>query len=248
MPRIDEVMYGSCVTRDAFEFAPKGTFRRSAYVARQSMISIDRPAAVPALETFVLDSRFQNRLFHGDLRGDAIDRVVESAAKIAHDDLAIVVDLVDERGGIFLHPSGAVLTRTIDGHDSGAYELLDDEWTLHGFGSMKHWTLYAAAAERTKERLQEAGLFDRVRVLTVKWAERDETGADTRGSFGFFASTANEVLEGYYETLRNGGWRLIAPEAQPVADAHHKWGAAPFHYTREYYDAINAAIVRSYNE
>lgn len=248
LPNIRGVMkqaiFGSCVTRDALEYADPELFERSVYIARQSMISIGRPASDPALAAVRLASPFQHRLFHGDLAGDALTRIRHTLST-SDAPVCLVLDLVDERGGIFAHPDGAVITRSIDGVDNEIYSLLGEKWTFHAFGSMQHWTMYAQASQDLRTALEEAGVWKRTVVLRVKWAAEDTTGAPTSGSFGFTAQVANEILDGYYELLDMHGWKLITPGVEPIADPDHKWGAAPFHYTEAYYRGINDALKRA---
>lgn len=243
---ISQIIYGSCVARDTQAFAPLPGSDVTTYIARQSFISIGRPSDDPGLRALRFESPFQERLFRGDLEGDALERILLSTRSRSPEEQAIVIDLIDERGGIHLHPSGSAITRSIDGHDRGAYESLGGEWTLHAFGSLKHWTMYAEAAERVKEELSHAGLFERTRVLGAAWAEYDENGDPVPGSFGFTPAKANDVLEGYYELLRSAGWHLLDPGIEAIADSQHKWGPAPFHYAPDYYEALSAALADSF--
>ncbi|WP_131333575.1 DUF6270 domain-containing protein [Schaalia vaccimaxillae] len=241
-----QLILGSCVTRDAYEYADQSRWQIGLYIARQSLTSIGHSASIPHLDAYQFASPFQNRLFHGDLTGNAVEEIKKAVQRHGPGDAALVLDLIDERGGIYRNAAGAVFTRSSDGGAKDVYSNLPHGWELHGFGSMTHWTLYAEAAKSLKSALIELGIWDRTRVIKAQWALTDVDGNETPGSMGFTADTANEVLAGYYHLLAEGGWHMVDPGVTPIADPNQRWGLAPFHYTREYYEAINCALNNSF--
>lgn len=231
---MDLLIYGSCVSRDMLEFCePKGIDLRG-YIARQSWCSVGRPAKGNEFPAGSFSSPFLERTYKGDLKGDALTRISRAAADFPN--LHLLIDLTDERGGFFEAPSGAVISNT---PDSPAADSLNQEmgaWRYLRFGSLGHALEFTDAAEKLAEGLKKIGIWDRTVVLANKWAETLADDQPTARSFRMSADDANVEYADYFEMLEATGWNVAHPQDEsPIADSNHKWGAAPFHYTRAYY-------------
>lgn len=225
---------GSCVSRDTFAVLPSEDFCLRRYVARQSLISIDRPVAAGAVAYQKLPSKFQRTMLAGDLAGDAIDQL-SSAGEI---DL-VLWDLTDERLGV--HPvGGGFYTRTIEGLRAGLYR---DGIDHIAFGTDRHFELWSAALPRWLTALDDRGLLPRTLFLQVPWAALTSDGEDTPESFGLTAPQANAASFRYQRALMDAApIEMIRPRCAVRAEPEHRWGLAAFHYTDEVYDDLIAQI------
>lgn len=115
-----------------FELVPPSSSRVVDYIARQSWCSIERVAQPTALTSLRLESPFQTRSLQGDLRGDALQRIRQVLG--TNPEAYLLIDLTDERGGIYRGPDGVVLTRNLDVAGTGVYESLGEEWERLPFG------------------------------------------------------------------------------------------------------------------
>ncbi len=241
MVSLDLLIYGSCVSRDMLEEVHPPNVELRHYIARQSWCSIGYEANDERFRDVKLSSAFEERNYTGDLAGDAFKRISMLAKK--YPELVLILDLTDERGGFYRSDDGAVITRTFD---SPAVELVKRDstpWKLIPFGSMWHLLAFAEAAQTLQENLRELGIFERTVVVQNRWARTSEQGEPTPRSFAYPAGKANTAYREYFDLLRELGWTIAAPRIdQPLADTEHKWGFAPFHYTREYYHAVWDAI------
>ena len=240
MAKRDVAIFGSCVTRDTFElFPPRDTTLRL-YVARQSWASVWKDAT-GLKKAPNLGSPFANRNFKGDLAGDAWQRISQQAR--TNPDLYLLLDLADERGGLFVGPQGEVVTRNFEASRRGAFDALPEGWEHVKLGSIAHAALFAEAAETLRSHLEQAGLASRTAVVRSSWAEADTVGRPTPTSFSLGAQEANAAFDVLYDYLADTGWTVLdAPTQTPVADPQHRWGLAAFHYTRAYYRELSNTI------
>lgn len=243
MPQV--AIVGSCVTRDAVPYFPD-TWSLHTYIARQSWASIDRPVSDPVLTEHHFASPFQDRMFHGDLAGNAIERIKEFCHAKDVTDPLVLIDLVDERSGFMQRGLDEIFTRSYETLSTDIYDRLSDDWELHTFGSIIHILHFTEGAAKLKETLEELGVFSRTRVLGVSWAEVDNHGQPTPTSLGMSAQEANEIYQVYYGILSDMGWTVVTPRIDAVAHTQHQWGLAPFHYEKNYYlsmiDAVSASL------
>ncbi|SMY13229.1 DUF6270 domain-containing protein [Brevibacterium jeotgali] len=159
-PRID--IWGSCVSRDTLEFMPD--VEVGAYVARQSAIvslspAIDLPVPIDSLE-----SEFQRRMLTGDTVSNAKERVGQPGSSV------VLVDLVDERRGVWQFRDNTFLTNSVEAYRTGV-----DEWAdglgarLIPFGTDEHFDLWKRGFASVAEHITSSGVP--IVLLNVAWAE-----------------------------------------------------------------------------
>lgn len=231
-------VYGSCVARDTFEILDDRHLTLAHYVARQSVISVGNHAD-PALASAVdLPSAFQRRMVAGDVAGDLEQKlleIVDSPPRL------LVWDLTDERGGVYAMPDGSYVTRSVDVLSGGLEERVQSVGgRLIAFGSDEHFALWGAAVDRLRTIIRRSPIAA-IAVLALPWASMTEDGNPTPPSFDMEPALANELYERYYDYVRD------IPEfhvfsVDPQADGEHRWGAAPFHYTRSTYERVGEAL------
>lgn len=239
---IDLLIWGSCVSRDSLEFFPPDTVNLRRYVARQSLISANKPVRNP--ETLDLDfpSRFQKSMYRDDLAGTAIDRIAAKAKQCRNPFL--VMGLLDERGGVLEAPDGGIITSEPDALSHGVLEATGPEWQRHLFPSLNYVVKLAEALPVIQSQLKDAGIWDRTYLLPARWAEVDDAGAATQTSLFESVAVANEYFQDLYGMFAEAGWKFVPlNDAPPVAKVDHKWGLAPFHYTDTYYQEMAAEIL-----
>lgn len=237
--RVGVFIYGSCVSRDTFEYLDADRYRLVSYVARQSLISTFAGSRDPAYPLELLGSPFQRRMASWDALGAAVTVLRRHLA----DTEILLWDLFDERLGVHVHGDG-VVTRSV--------EMVSVE-TAHGplsagrhvaFGTAEHLELFADSADRFGRRLQEVGLGGRVILLAPPWATVSDHDGATPPSFGLEAVDANAALAPYLSIARERVTTRIVtlPPAQVRGASAHRWGPAPFHYSAETYAALARGI------
>ena len=221
-------IFGSCVARDTATVMGDGA-RVLAYVARQSMISAAfGPAAVEG--EVRLESNFQKRSVTLDLQGDALHRLAQTAERAE----AVLLDLMDERFGVYRAPDGGYLTHTWELVSSGLLEQQPEPLTLIAFGSDEHFELWKRAASIVAERIRELGLP--AVLLAPPLADRELQGEALEYQQESIEAW-NARFARYYDEAERLGMTVLRPPAElAVADAEHQWGLAPFHYARPMYE------------
>lgn len=228
-------IWGSCVSRDTFEFLPD-SYELLGYVARQSWISAGNVAADVTIGE--MSSDFQRRMTEGDAAGDAMDRI---EAKAEQTDL-LLLDLCDERLGILELEDGSVVTRSVEKIGNGAQTVLDDDGRAFALGDPLHFERWRVAAAAIRDWLAAQGLLAKTVVLAPEWALFDDEAKPSPTSFGMGAVEVNGRYEPYYDALEALGFQLVRL-GPTLAASEHKWGRAPFHFHDSIYRALVGAIV-----
>lgn len=234
-------IYGSCVSRDTFKYLPE-RYALHRYVARQSLISAGNTASGVKEKLSPLKSQFQQRMVAGDLEGNLYSSLQNAAASV---DL-VLIDLVDERGGV-VKLGGGYATKLNEFWGAGGREASRGAHQL-AFGSDEHFSLWAAGATRLVEELNRLDLLGRTVVLRAEWASTFEDGeAFTVPDWMTAPSEANQAYERYFGYLGRLGLRIVAlPHNLAHTSRDHEWGASPFHYQDTAYEyfarEINNAV------
>lgn len=228
-------IYGSCVARDTAALK-SGAWKIANYTARQSMISAVSGRA--SLEGSIeLESSFQTRMVQADIAGTAL----EDLQKVSVDSDAILVDIMDERLGVYAI-GDAFITKTWELEKSGLLAQQSPEPKHIDFGTEEHFELWRAAAACTLEAIRSTGLP--AVVLAPPLADHDLEG-DALDYMGASVESWNQRFERYYTALEQLGLTVLRPAATlAVADKAHQWGLAPFHYAPAMYEWFTAEIER----
>ncbi|MEE2568486.1 DUF6270 domain-containing protein [Pseudarthrobacter sp. J64] len=220
------MIYGSCVSRDAFEELGTG-YTLLGYVARQSVISaLSRPTDL--LDGEALGSAFQNRSLTGDLKSNLLPTLRRFAEQI---DL-FVVDLTDERLGVIRLPDGSYVTRSAELATSGRLGNVRGTRRNIDAATEEHWNLWESAATRLFGALTTMGLRDKTLVLNTPWADVTDAGQPVDSFRGLNQDAElTSYLAECCAHIRSLGYNVASlPEGLRVAHSEHKWGPAPYHF------------------
>lgn len=234
------LIYGSCVSRDAFEGLGDG-YDLLGYVARQSLISAMTPGTI-LLDGEALDSKFQNR----SLRGDLSSNLIPTLRRFASDVDVLLIDLTDERLGVIQLPDDSYITHSHELLSSGRLESLPTIPKRLDFATDKHFLLWSRAATKFASHLESLGLLNRTLVVNTPWATHTESG-EVVPKFRLPTAEMNNAFPKYFDHLRALGFQVYdLPSEASVSTLDHKWGPAPYHFglsaTRFIAGAVSAAI------
>ncbi|NNU27552.1 DUF6270 domain-containing protein [Isoptericola sediminis] len=231
-------IYGSCVSRDTFEFLDPAEFELVHYVARQSAISAyTKP--VELISPPALDSRFKQRVVEDDFSSS----LRETIASLEDIDL-VLMDLTDERLGVYVLPDGSVITRSVELIESGAEQHLPHGSHHIPFGSDLHLQYWSTGISEVAKLFHEYMPRTAIALLGIPWASYSEDGTPTPDSFGMSASQINPVMRSYVDYAASTvGARLIDVNSDLVrSKPDHPWGNAPFHYSTSVYLDVTRSL------
>ena len=225
-------IYGSCVSRDTFEYLDPDQFELVQYVARQSALSAyTRPVTLIAPPN--LESRFQQRMVAGDFASNLQTLVPELAPRT---DL-VLVDLTDERLGAFVLPDGSVVTRSTELIQAGVEQDLPEGSQHMPFGSDLHFQYWTQGIQAIGQMLRYHMQNATVVLLDIPWAARSESGDASPTSFGLSALDANRIFASYARVATQAlhARTISLPASEVASSPDHPWGDAPFHYAESVY-------------
>lgn len=191
-PRID--VWGSCVSRDTLEYMPDVAV--GTYVARQSAIVSLSPATSIDVHADRLDSEFQKRMLEGDKTANVADRLSDPGAAL------VLIDLVDERRGVWEFPSGHFLTNSVEAHHAGV-----EVWgpaaggRLIAFGSDHHFHLWKRGFANIIERVNVGDTP--IVFLDIAWAEVADGQSLPRGVRSVAGTIGRRVKRGTRQMSRS---------------------------------------------
>ncbi|WP_087004455.1 DUF6270 domain-containing protein [Brevibacterium yomogidense] len=192
VPRID--VWGSCVSRDTLEYMPD--IAVGTYVARQSAIVSLSPAGDIDVPSDRLGSDFQKRMLEGDRAADVVARLSEPGAAL------LLLDLVDERRGVWRFPSGAFLTNSVEAYHAGI-----EVWgpaagaRLIEFGTDEHFELWKRGFTMVVEHVTKLSVP--LVFLDIAWAEVSDGQSLPRGVRSVAGTIGRRVKRGTRQMSRS---------------------------------------------
>lgn len=216
-------IFGSCVTRDAFNLCQNDL--KITYMARQSIISIFHPFCQnkDCKKQYSIEIRPETRGFNLHCLQHDISK--DTFECLNHDD-PLIIDLIEERNGIAVMPDKMMYTYSVPAHKCTnikdlAAELID---ALHP----RRKQLFDIALPVF---INEIRKFKNVIIHRAFYDENCSDGAHDSKSI-------NLMLAEMYNFIK-----INLPNAHEIEipvnlrkfSPNHIWGTAPFHYIDDYY-------------
>ncbi|MDR0591860.1 MAG: DUF6270 domain-containing protein [Bifidobacteriaceae bacterium] len=236
------LIYGSCVSRDAFElFEPDDGVELVEYVARSSIVSAMSKRPFSGVDTTAIASQFRRRMVAWDLESTKLKELVAAGG---YD--ILLLDVIDERYGLYQRDSETFATRSSEFGETGfAKTTTERAIAPHTAERLRLWR---RGWRRLRRRLKRAGKLQAVRLNKVFWATKLSSGADHPSVAA--NPTAHDLVNGMIGQMYRRIERDLGPDqvyrypaSDLVADVDHKWGAAPFHYPPSYNQRLKAYLL-----
>lgn len=220
-------IFGSCISRDPFEFE-SSNHTVGKYVARSGLVSSAHHKKFDDSFQFDLGNSFRNRCLNEDLQKDFINYAKETSSKV------LIVDLIQERYGL-------------NHYEEGYYTFSQDHRLAKvPVGKIvrfdEHFKLFRKNINDIADMLSgyetiilhEANLCPiyHSKEGTIEKLAMNETDEYFIKNGSKYYNLFKEVVPNTY-TLRING--LIGTE-------QHKWGPGKAHYEDKYHDIFNRGI------
>lgn len=229
------VIYGSCVSRDAFggSFEGGSRFELIEYVARSSLASAFCDAEVQGVDFNAIASPFQRKMVEYDVR-NGLRNVLETSSY----DL-ILLDPIDERFDLFVDDAGAVCTMSNELMASG-FSPRSRSGRIVKSASEEFFRLWEKGWSALVVFLRGRGLLEKLYINKVFWSKFAVDGSNFHPSYTQSdIERANEFLTRLYVRMQDdipaNQFIDFDEHAVFLANQNHKWGKSPFHYIDEYY-------------
>lgn len=233
------VIFGSCVTRDVFEFMDMADCQLVRYFARSSLGSAYTASKVDDIDISGIDSSFQRAVVYADL-----NKEFENFIERGEFDW-LIYDPIDERFDLLLFEDDKVCTfsnelrAVYDPTDVGKVRRLKS-------GTEEFYIRWESGWVALVAQLDRLGKRSSLRINKVFWAGTTAAGNDFRPTYDAAGiKRANEFLERIYSRMLTDIHREQFFEFSPelmVGANEHKWGASPFHYIEAYYEGLARAL------
>ncbi|MBU8578234.1 DUF6270 domain-containing protein [Brevibacterium luteolum] len=193
--QLQVAVFGSCVSRDTCEYLPSAEV--VSYVARQSAIVHLNPAGARRWSDEAFDSAFQAKMFNGDMEADAVARLLAVEPDV------LLIDLIDERRGVWVFPDGTYLTNSVEAFRTGV-----DAWApreggrLIPFGSDEHFRLWSAGFVSVMRRLRAESSTSMI-FIDLDWAELIDDVVSSHGVVAFGGRAVRRLRRGLRAAMRD---------------------------------------------
>lgn len=228
------LIYGSCVSRDAFSYTERNKFEIIDYYARSSLGSSLSNVKCIDLYSDRIASSFQARMVKYDLT-KTLEKTI-----IANNFDILLIDFIDERFDLALFEDGAIATLSNELISSG---FLDNQKPYRRIKSQsdEFFTLWEMGWKKCVTLLEEQNCIEKLIINEVYWSDLTVNGDKTSSYLREQIESANNFLARLYERCRRDLQTTNFFTFDPsllLGDDNHKWGMSPFHYRKEYYQDV----------
>lgn len=223
------IIFGSCVTRDIFNY-PESSFMKFVDIfARCNPISLLSPPITKNYDLTKNKSKFQQRMVTYDLQKTFFDRL-----NIDQYDY-IIFDLIDTRFEVKDINGKYFVT---DSNELKAAELFSESEVLPGWPSLTYKILYRLALQRMADEISKAGKTPKIVLNAAFWSDKYIDGKHIEYYTDFYIGSNNKKLIWCYEEFLKVFKDCFVIEYDNkfiCAKKNHVWGEMPFHYEDSFY-------------
>lgn len=231
-------IYGSCISRDGFEFINKDTVFPERYTARYSMARLTYPPARKDYNISKLTSNFQKNILKRELNNNLIIDMDNNPTDY------IILDFIDDRFGLIELEKEVFVTNSLELRNSG---ILEDSVTTKSIiaTSDDFFNSWCQGVDIFFYEMRKRKRVEKIIVNAAFWSYNLEDGRiigeiPSKSLLSVdYINLYNDLLNKQYNYLRGmlEPYQFIEYPAELFrASLNHKWGISCFHYIDEFYE------------
>ena len=232
-------IFGSCCSRDVFEYDTSKTLLPCVYIARQSIVSSVSDAVPISMSQIALDSSFQKKQIFSDFNKTAFEQLKKAEGSW------LLIDLTEERFDLAKIGSGIVT----NSDELQSIKAFDEKKTvLKKIGRGKDYyvegiSIREIAAKWCKHILEIFpchGIILHKVYCAEKYFDKNKQLMEFDHVMLSWIRNVNQLYKYMYDCIESElyGCFVIDISGNFFADENHKWGLEPFHFQEEYYKEV----------
>jgi hypothetical protein len=229
--KLKTIIFGGCVTRDAFELIDNNQFHLIGYFARSSLASAYTIAPFPKVNLTPIKSTFQKRILSHDLNKTFAHFINDNTFDL------IIYDPLVERFNLLQLASGELCTLSNEMLKTDISHLSKNSKTIIS-GTDQFYYLWEKGWSSFIKQLDQLACRKCLRVNKIFWATHSEDGQDYLPIYSAERiKNENNFLEKLYQRMAYDleEEQFYVVDKNPIGANEHKWGRAPFHYRDDFY-------------
>ncbi|GMM72684.1 DUF6270 domain-containing protein [Alteromonas gracilis] len=220
-------IFGSCVSRDSIE-VKKEKFELLEYFSRSSFATFCSEPFTGDLH-FIdeISSSFQKKMVGCDLNKSALNSPSFSKADY------ILIDLIDERFELLQFNDNEFATLSLE-----LSQIIKDKKDIKRIPTDSLW-YFKRFEEGFVKFMKETDVEpSNIRVIQTHWALRNNDGKSTVNEYKLLNNLKLDILYSILQKYLPISCFIKIPVSYLISDVKHKWGDAPYHYVKEFYELV----------
>lgn len=231
-------IWGSCVSRDCFNYPSSSSLELVKYHARCSCVSaMSKPFSLTGINIDAIANKFKRQAVIDDFQKQLLPDLETTEFDI------LLIDFIDERFALKIDDEGRVVTVSAELQETGSVALDD---SLVYVGDEKRFSLLHEAWNKFMEFCDRHGIRDKIVLNCVRWADHMENGEPVSQFTQNYIARHNAFLERIYEVVKKDipeSRHICYSDELLVANSKHRWGISPFHYIDNLYNYTNKQLM-----
>lgn len=235
-------IWGSCVSRDCFNYPSSSSFDLVKYHARCSCVSaMSKPVSLIGINLDKLSSKFKRQAIIDDFN----KQLIKDLKTIEFD--ILLIDFIDERFSLKINNQGNIITISAELQETGFVSL--DGKIVH-IGDEEKFYLWNKSWNKFIDFCKKNNIKDKIVINCARWANYMENGEIISSFTQKYIDKNNKFLEKIYNVIKEDipEYRCIRySDEEVIANSKHRWGISPFHYIDTFYEHTNKYIKKIYS-
>lgn len=231
-------IWGSCVSRDCFNYPSSSSFEIVKYHARCSCASaMSKPIHLTDLNLDKIKSKFKRQVIIDDLKKQLLLDLKRTEFDI------LLIDFIDERFPLKIDKRG-IFTVSAELQET-EYVALNEN--IVSVGEEKRFSLWHDAWNKFIDFCNRHGIRDKIVLNCVFWTDHMENGEPIPIFTRNYIIRHNAFLERIYDVVKKdipSTRQICYSEDLLIANSKHRWGISPFHYIENLYHYTNKRLLQ----